>query len=221
MTLEILKAKNPDLKLYSVYDEAFRPYGRVLEGYALDELQKAMLAAPLPETGNMYVADDPAVHAVKVIEKLEHDVFGGMPVEAGYCNGHGFMLNALEYHKCSEINYSPTGCVLLMALPSDIHDRRIQSADVVGFYLPPEVLVEVHPLVLHFAPCRVTEEGFKCLVILENGTNTPIDGVDTSRPGEPGLLWMRNKWLIAHPESTPAKNGAFVGIDGENLAVNI
>ena len=156
-----------------------------------------------------------------MVSLISETVFGGMPVQAGYCNGHGHLLNALEYHKCSEVNLSSRGLVLLLALPSQLHDGRLDSRDVVGFYLPPQVLVEIHPLVLHFAPCRVTEEGFDCLVILEKDTNTPLERVDTSASGEQKLLWMRNKWLTCHPESPQAGNGAFVGISGENLDLHI
>ena len=81
--------------------------------------------------------------------------------------------------------------------------------------------MEIHPLVLHFAPCRVIDEGFDCLVVLEKDTNTPLEQVDTAAPGERKLLWMRNKWLTCHPDSPQAKNGAFVGISGENLDLRI
>ena len=108
-----------------------------------------------------------------------------------------------------------------MALPGDIHGWQLRSESVVGFYLPAGTLVEVHPRVLHFAPCRISPEGFNCLVILENRTNSPLDSVNTAAEGEQRLLWMRNKWLIAHPESVPASKGAFVGIVGENLELKI
>ncbi len=103
------------------------------------------------------------------------------------------------------MNYSTTGLVLLLALPGDIHDRHLDASAVVGFYLPPEVMVEIHPLVLHFAPCRVRPEGFNCLVVLTEGTNGPLHHVDASAPGEAGLLWMRNKWLLCHKDSPQAK----------------
>ena len=34
---------------------------------------------------------------------------------------------------------------------------------------------------------------------------------------EGALLWARNKWLLAHPDSSEAAAGAFVGLTGENL----
>ncbi|MBQ1820122.1 MAG: DUF4867 family protein [Clostridia bacterium] len=142
-------------------------------------------------------------------------------VQEGFCNGRGFTLNAEEYHKCSEVNYSTTGLVLLLALPGDVRDRVLDSRDVKGFYLPPDTLVEIHPRVLHFAPCRIRDSGFNCLVVLERGTNAPLDHVDPSAPGEEGLLWMRNKWLLCHPDSPQAQKGAFMGIAGENLTLRI
>uniref|UniRef100_UPI0025EC4295 DUF4867 family protein n=1 Tax=Butyrivibrio sp. TaxID=28121 RepID=UPI0025EC4295 len=36
---------------------------------------------------------------------------------------------------------------------------------------------------------------------------------------EDRLLFARNKWLIAHPEAGEVKDGAFAGIDGENVDI--
>ena len=218
--LRTLREKNPGLKLYSVTDEAFRRYGRVLD---LDTaaLSAALEATPVPETGNSYQASVPALEALGIMRTLQRVCFGEMPVQAGYCNGRGFTLNALEYHKCSEVNYSTTGLVLLLALPEQLNDGRLDSADVVGFYLPAGVPVEIHPRVLHFAPCRITEEGFRCLVVLEKGTNEALERVDPTAEGEEKLLWMRNKWMTCHPDSPQKEKGAFAGIRGENLRLMI
>lgn len=217
--LESLREKNPNLPLYSVLDLAFAPYGRVLPIRDPASLRAAMERTAIPATGNSYTASDPDLEATADVLRLRDTVYGGMAVQAGCCNGHGFTLNAEEYHKCSEVNYSTTGLVLLLALPSDIHDRTLDSSAVVGFYLPPEVMVEIYPLVLHFAPCRVREDGFNCLVVLNRGTNGPLEGVDPSAPGEEGMLWMKNKWLLCHPDSPQAQKGAFVGVTGENLTL--
>ena len=219
--LEQLQNKNPGLPLFSVTDPEFARYGRILPCADTAALSRAMDETGIPESGNRYVASDPKLEALTAIEEIGRTVYGGMPIQAGFCNGRGFTLNAEEYHKCSEVNYSTTGLVLLLALPDDIHDRTLDAKDVKGFYLPPETLVEIHPRVLHFAPCRVTESGFNCLVVLERGTNAPLDHVDTSAPGEAGLLWMRNKWLVCYPDSPQAQKGAFVGITGENLTLKI
>lgn len=219
--LEKLRKKNPHLPLFSVLDPAFAPYGRVLPVLDPASLKGAMERTVIPETGNRYVASDPALEGTPDVQNLARTVYGGMAVQAGCCNGHGFTLNAEEYHKCSEVNYTTTGLVLLLALPSDLRDRKLDSSAVVGFYLPPEVMVEIHPRVLHFAPCRISPEGFNCLVVLTRGTNGPLEHIDTAAPGETGLLWMKNKWLLCHPDSPQAQKGAFVGITGENIRLSV
>ena len=215
--LQMLRKNNPALDLIDVYDPAFASYGRVLPGIETAALSDALNRCPIPEEGNRYAASVPELEALEEIRSIRRSAFGEMPVQAGYCNGRGFTLNALEYHRCSEVNYSTTGLVLLLALPEQIRGRSIDSAAVRGVYLPPETVVELWPRVLHFAPCRISEDGFNCLVVLERGTNSPLERVDTTASGEDALLWMKNKWLLCHPDSPQASSGAFVGIHGENI----
>ena len=218
--LNELRMKNPGLRLYSVLDPEFRRYGRVLD-MDTGELAAALEETAIPESGNAYEASVEILEKVGLMPKLKRRCFGEMEIEAGFCNGKGFQLNAMEYHRCSEVNFTTTGLVLLLALPEQMEDGRLKSEDVVGLYLPENVLVEIFPMVLHFAPCRVRESGFRCLVVLEKDTNTPLDAVDTSAEGEEKLLWMRNKWMTCHPDSPQAAKGAFIGISGENLALKI
>jgi hypothetical protein len=218
--LEKLREKNPGLPLFSVEDESFAPYGRVLGG-ADAALSAALDGTELPAEGNLYHASEASLEALPLMARLRRLAFGEMEIQAGFCNGRGFTLNALEYHKCSEVNYSTTGLVLLLALPCDLEGDSLDSARVKGFYLPPETLVEIRPRVLHFAPCRVREEGFNCLVVLEKGVNAPLERVDPAAAGEEKLLWMQGKWLLCHPDSPQAQKGAFVGIRGENLRLEI
>ena len=218
--LEMLRKKNPGLPLYSVTDPEFKRYGRIQAGET-GELAQALDTCAIPEEGNCYHASEPVLEQVSLMKDMKRVVFGDMPIEAGYCNGRGFQLNAMEYHKCSEVNFTTTGLVLLLGLPEQLDDGKFDSADVVGFYLPAGVLVEIFPLVLHFAPCRITEGGFRCLVILEKGTNEELDSVNTLAEGEQKMLWMRNKWLTCHPDSPQQKSGAFVGISGDNITLKI
>lgn len=218
---DFLVEKNPGLPLYSVLDPEFAPYGQVLDLGDVSALADAMRALPIPENGNCYAPSDDTLMALPETERIKRSVFGDMPIQAGYCNGRGFTLNAEEYHRCSEVNFTTTGLVLLLALPEDIIDRSLDSSRVVGFYLPPDTPVEIYPRVLHFAPCRINDGGFNCLVVLTEGTNSPLDAVDSALPGEDGLLWMRNKWMLCHPASPQAQKGTFVGITGENIALNI
>lgn len=220
-TLEMLRQKNPGLKLFCVQDPEFAPYGRVLDVGDPSALAAVLGDTVIPENGNTYCANDESLIAQDAVACIRRAVFGGMPVEAGFCNGHGFTMNAMEYHKCSEVNFSTTGCVLLLALPSQLHDGYLDSNEVVGFYLPPLTAIEVFPLVLHYAPCRTEASGFNCLVVLEKGVNSPINHADAHGTGEEKLLWAVGKWLTAHVDSANAAKGAFPGITGPNWELKI
>ena len=143
-----------------------------------------------------------------------------MPYEFGYCNGHNTRLNCLEYHRDSEFNLGTEDFVLLLARMDDIDDKGfLDTSCVKAFRVPAGVLVEVYATSLHYAPCHTDpDRGFRVLVALPMGTNT------NWRPG-PGpnaadnTLWARNKWLLAHPESAEAAEGAAVLLKGVNLDI--
>ena len=221
--LEALRRANPGLPLFSVTDPEFEAYGRLLPlpKEEEEELFSALEATPLPEAGNVYFASLPELERVRAARRFGRTVFGGMPTEAGCCNGRGFTLNALEYHKCSEVNYSTGGLVLLLALPEQLKNGCLDSRLVKGFYLPPRTAAEIFPRVLHFAPCRICRDGFRCLVVLEQGVNEALERTDPSAPGEEKLLWMRGKWMTCHPDSPQAAKGAFAGIRGTNLTLHL
>ena len=50
------------MKIYSVYDDAFKPYGRVADGYPVDGLMEALANTPLPEHVT-YQPREEALHA--------------------------------------------------------------------------------------------------------------------------------------------------------------
>lgn len=218
--LKKLQEKNPHIRLHCVTEPLFETYGRVLSADTA-QLHAALAKTPIPESGNMYRASEPILEETDLTAWIKTVVFGEMPVQMGFCNGRGFTMNAMEYHKCSEVNYSTTGCILLLARPCDLKNGRLHSDDVVGFYLPAGVLVEIHPEVFHFAPCRISEDGFNCLVVLEEGVNAEFKEPVALKDGEAALLWRVGKWMICHAESPQAGFGTFVGIDGENLKVQI
>ena len=77
--------------------------------------------------------------------------------------------------------------------------------------------MEVYETALHYAPCHVNEEeGFRVAVVLPRGTNTAAPSI-TALNEEDKMLWARNKWLLAHPESDEAAAGAYIGLTGENI----
>ncbi len=206
------------MKFYSVYDEEFRPYGKVHDGYDTAELMKAMDEIPLPESGTKYMPAIESLEKCAIFAPLAVQSYGGMPIQLGMCWGHNTKLNCFEYHRDSELNLGSTDFVLLLAKQGEIVDGKIDSSVAKAFRVPAGVLVEVYATSLHFAPCQVSEDGFRVAVVLPRGTNTEKPEFEPVRE-EDRWLRARNKWLIAHPDAPQAKLGAYVGITGENIDI--
>lgn len=215
--LEILNAVN-DVPVLSVFDPAFAPYGRVLEGCDFSRADEYMLEkTDIPESGNIYVPSVPELEESELKSDIENTLYGSMPVQIGFCNGRNTTYNGFEYHKCSEINYAVTPFMLVLGHVWDIRDNTydIRSAQV--FFVPAGTAIEMYQTTLHLSPCRVCDEGFKDIVILSRGTNTPLEYKKTNADPESVLLLQRNKWVIAHPKREPLiKQGAHPGVIGEN-----
>ena len=207
------------MKIYSVRDPEFKPYGKVLEGYDTTCLVKAMEAIPLPQSGTAYEPSIPALEATCVYGQFQNNAYGGMPVQLGMCWGRNTRLNCLEYHRDSEVNVGAGDFILLLARQEEIEDGVLDTANVKAFRVPAGVLVEVYATTLHYAPCYVNEdEGFRVAVVLPRGTNTnPPDAKPLNE--EDTWLTARNKWLLAHPDSTEAEQGAVAALTGKNIDI--
>ncbi|MCI5802351.1 MAG: DUF4867 family protein [Oscillospiraceae bacterium] len=220
--LQELRAKNPGIKFYSVLDPEFAKFGRVIDGYDFTPYVEYLdKHTEVPEEGNKYVASVPEMEALPLTKLVEQNIYAGMPAQVGYCNGNGSLLNALEFHKCNEINVGVSDMVLLLYSLVDVVDNKLESKDVIGFYVPAGTPVELHATTLHYAPCKVMDSGFKCLVILTRGTNGAFTKPEKLYSKQDELLFGANKWLIGHPEgSAVAKRGGYAGILGPNVKVN-
>ena len=206
------------MTIYSVFDPEFAEFGKVLEGYDTSELVKAMEAVDMPAEGVAYEPWIDSLEACGIMKELGDNAFGGMPIELGMCWGYNKALNCLEYHRNSEINIGATDFVLLLAKQEKIVDGKLNTADVVAFKAPAGAVVEVYATSLHYAPCMVTDDGFRVAVVLPKNTNTDLEK-GAVKNEEDKMLWARNKWLIAHPDASEAKQGAYVGLVGENITV--
>ncbi len=205
------------MKIYSVYDEEFRPYGKVLGGYDTAELIDAMNKIDLPASGTAYEPAIASLEACSIFGDLRDRAYGGMPVQLGMCWGRNTRLNCLEYHRDSEVNIGNVDFVLLLALESEIEDGKLDTAKVKAFRAPAGAAVEVYATALHYAPCQAEgEEAFRVAVVLPRGTNTPAPAIAAGNE-EDRALWARNKWLLAHPDSAEAADGAYIGLTGENI----
>ena len=205
------------MKIQKVTDPAFRKYGQVLEGYDFTGLIKEMKHTPVPEDV-IYVPSVEELEALDIMKDLQNKGYGGLPVQIGYCNGHNKKLNAVEYHRNSEINVAVTDLVLLIGHQQDIEpDHTYDTSKIEAFLVPAGTGIEVYATTLHYAPCHVNEVGFQCVVVLPKGTNTDLT-FQTEKTGEDSLMTAKNKWLIAHEDAKIA--GAFNGLKGENITID-
>ncbi len=207
------------MEIKSVFDPEFARYGQIHEGCELDGLLDAMKAIPLPEEGTAYQPSIPSLEAQDVLRQFEAAAFGGMPIQIGMCWGRNTKLNCLEYHRDSEFNVGTGDFTLLLAKQDEIVDGVLDTAKVRAFRVPAGVLVEVYATTLHYAPCHMDEaEGFRVAVVLPKGTNTKKPEA-VSDCGDSKLLWARNKWLLAHADSSEAQNGAHICLSGPNIDI--
>ena len=206
------------MQILSVFDEAFRPYGRVVEGYPVEGILKALAETPCTDAV-VYEPRIESLHQAENAEAIGTALFGGMPFQLGFCNGVNTKLNCLEWHRDSEFNLGTEDFILLIAKQDEIIDGKLDTAKVKAFKAPAGVLVECYATTLHYAPCSAKAgQGFRVLIGLPLNTNTdyrPEGGANVMD----AMLWARNKWLIAHPESSEAGQGAYVGLVGENIDI--
>ena len=223
-TLDLIQKYNPAIEILPVSHPAFVRFGRLLDG----PIEPASVYAgthALPGSGVVY---EPAVAGLEadaaLMAWLTNVVYGGMPVQLGWCYGRNSRLDGLEYHKGNEVLFAVTDVIVLVGHFDDLHWEPAPSYDssqVRVFYAPQGSVVEFYAGCLHFAPIQVyAKTGFCTLIALPRGTNANLETVPP-RTGESALLFARNKWLIVHPEAQELVNsGAFVGIKGENTCLS-
>ena len=206
------------MNLIPVTDARFKKYGRIVKDVDFKELIEEMKKTPCPEDV-IYVASVPELEALPVFDELVERTYGEMPVQIGYCNGKNKLLNALEYHRSSEIDVAVSDLVLMLGKRADItEDFQYDSANVEAFLVPAGTSVEVFADTLHYAPCNTEESGFRMVVVLPKGTNLELTKKHENATDEEKLLFGTNKWVIAHPDAKI--EGAFNGIIGENLKLD-
>lgn len=203
-----------------VTGRAFKPFGRVIKGYYLRSLLEEMEKTECPSDRVVYEPSVRSLETLKINKQLSEEAYGGMPIQIGYCNGRNHLLNAVEYHRDSELNLACTDLILLVGKRQDIgRDYTYDTGKMQAFLAKKGTLVELYSTTLHYAPISASEnESFRCVVVLPKGTNEPLPACRAkAHTKEDQLLTHVNKWLIAHPESGLDKDGAFVGLKGENL----
>jgi hypothetical protein len=220
-TLARLNAVN-DVPIYSVEDPQFVSYGRIVKGFDIQAWISYMEnETPIPSQGNIYLPSNNQMEQQPVCTAMSDSLYGGMPIQIGYCNGRNTTYNGFEYHKGSEINVAVTDFMLVLGHSYEIHDLSYDVSQAEVFFVKKGTVIEMYSTTLHLSPCRVNEEGFKDIIVLPRGTNTPLleEEKKQKASGDPEskLLLLRNKWVIAHPKRKPLiDQGAYPGVTGEN-----
>lgn len=209
------------MEIISVTDKRFKKYGRVIKNIDFGTLVDAMKETFIPEN----VAYEPTVENLEKLEvaaEIKNKFFGELPIQIGYCNGHNELLNAVEYHRSSEINVAATDAILILGNLWDVEDDfTYDTSEMEAFLVPAGTAVELYATTLHYAPCGVDNKGFQVAVILPRGTNFELTTEHAKCPlcgGEDALITAANKWLIGHEEGGLPK-GSFIGLKGKNLNV--
>ena len=214
------------MEILKVTDPAFKSYGRVVDNIDFSALVEALKRTPVPED----VVYEPSVASLEelpVLEELSRIAYGEMPIQIGYCNGHNVKLNALEYHRDSEINVAAWDTVLMLGLLTEAEeDHTYDTSKVKAFLVPAGTGGENYATTPHYAPCPAKEHGFQVAIALPRGTNYPLKGKHAAAgngsegaDNEDALLAAVNKWLIGHPEGGLAE-GSFLGLKGQNLCLS-
>ena len=209
------------MEIISVADKRFKKYGRVIKNIDFGTLVDAMKETFIPEN----VAYEPTVENLEKLEvaaEIKNKFFGELPIQIGYCNGHNELLNAVEYHRSSEINVAATDAILILGNLWDAEDDfTYDTSKMEAFLVPAGTAVELYATTLHYAPCGVDNKGFQVAVILPRGTNFELTTEHAKCPlcgGEDALITAANKWLIGHEEGG-LPNESFIGLKGKNLSV--
>ena len=205
------------MNIQKVTDPSFGKYGKIIKNIDFSGLVQALNEqTPNPEDV-VYEPSVEALEALPVFDELRTKTYGELPIQIGYCNGKNHLLNALEYHRSSEINVGGTDAILLVGLQRDItKDFTYDTSLVEAFFLPKGTAVELYATTLHYAPCSVDGAGFQVAIVLPKGTNLPLE--EQHEGGEEALRTAKNKWLIGHAEGG-LPEGSHIGLIGEKISV--
>lgn len=202
-----------------INDEKFKEYGRVLKGYDCTPIIKyAEENIEIPTEGNVYIASVKEFEEFEVVKKIRDEIYGEMPIECGTCAGQNLSLTGFEYHKSNELSIAVTDFILIIGKLQDIVDNKFDGTKAEVFFQPKGNVVELYSTTLHYAPCKVSEEGYITLVVLPEGTNAPLENTSNKNI----LLTKKNKFFMTHPsQKAKVESGNHPGLIGELIEIKL
>ena len=143
------------MKIYKVTDPEFRKYGRVVKNVDFTDLVARLKKTPLTRD----VAYEPSVSGAGSCQRCLQSTAALLTENCRFrsvtATAQNYLLNALEYHRSSEINVAGTDAILLVGSQQDItEDFTYDTSRVEAFLLPKGTAVEVYATTLHYAPCQ-------------------------------------------------------------------
>ena len=217
--LEKLRENNTDLTILDVNDPCFSMYGTIHPTVELPKMREFLYQVERTQE-EYYVPCEEKLMELPEADQLKDDVFGQVPCQIGWYYGYVTKLNAVEYHKCSEVLYEYEPCVLILGLLYDAKDGSLDTGTMKIFYVPANTCVELYATTLHFAPCRAGREPVMQIVAQSKGTNTPLLKSAQGKEKENRYLLERNKWVYVHPEAAgTVAPERFIGLTGDNITI--
>ena len=113
------------MEIKKITDPAFRKYGKILTGIDFTGLVEEMQKTPCPDNV-IYEPSIAELEALPVYGELQRVCYGELPIQVGYCNGYNKKLNAVEYHRSSELDIAASDAILLLGWQPD---RSISASE--------------------------------------------------------------------------------------------
>ena len=209
-----IQTKNPEKHIMSVQDDSFKAYGKFCKNLPVSSLIESSLSLFFEKEETKYVTNHTQLEEHSEALFIKRTLFGEMDIQVGCCYGVNNKLNGMEYHIGEEVIIASTDIILMLGKVEEIDEEGMwDSSHTQFFYLNKGEAVQIYSSTLHLAPCRVDEEPFNAIIILPKGTNEALE------EGPIGILFKKNKWMLAHKEGPAVKQGAKVGVTGENLSI--
>ena len=210
-------------EIKNVFYPSFRRLGRIIKDIDLGGMREAALQIPMSEDGScQYLASVPGIEDTDGFRAYTRIYAGGQSIQGGICWGYNTKMNGVEYHRSSEVNIALDDVVMMLGDRRDIEDDNTFDSSKMEFYfVPAGTAVELYATTLHLAPCQMDANGFRVLVFLPKGTNSPLSKKQmeevVAASGEYRLLFAVDKWSIVYPGDKDVAAGAFPGVKGEVL----
>jgi hypothetical protein len=101
------------MEIMNATDPRFRAYGRIIKEYDCAQLM-AEMEKVAPPAGCTYIASVPELEALPIFRELTEKFYGFMPIQMGYCCGHGQKLKAVATACCLGVLLEVGSCIKIL-----------------------------------------------------------------------------------------------------------